>query len=536
MFKKLITSHRLRQRVNWIIAAVLILPFILFFHASFRSPNKGAGGVAGELFGKPVPWDTFQRELQWVRTQWQARLGDIPEGMNVLLAPQAWERLMLLHEAKRNHLQVSDQDLAEMIQGLPLFQENGRFVPERYHRYLAALGMTPPGFEELLRHDLLIERLITSRKGNVSVTDEEIMNAYQQAHERVRASLIRRDVEPLRDTVSHSITDEEIRAYYDAHPDAVQIPARITLDYIGLTTEELGRTLTVSDQEIEDYYTDHPDEFRTEANAAKPLAEVREAIRQRLVNQQASRRLVDLAMDAEDALDAKGTFEELAARVQLPIRTVGPLPVDGPGGPEAPEAPVLEAARSLQEGQISRVVETDHGVYVVRVSKREPMRLPPLEEVRPAIVERVVTEKARATAKADADSLRSRLQSKLAEDVTFEEAAGALGVTPHSPAPFTRTDPIEGLGPVPQVNAAVFAAAPDQPTDVLETPSAFVFLIPRERLAAEAAGLTDAERTRLRDQLVSAAQQTRLAAWLEDVRARAKLKSYIEETPASPSP
>ena len=529
MFKKLIVSKTLRRRVNWIIAGILILPFVLFFHSSLQSPIKGTGGIAGELFGKPVQWETFQQELQWVRTQWQARFGNIPEGMDALLAPQAWERLMLLHEAKRNRLQVSDQDLAETIQQLPLFQENGRFVPERYHRYLAALGTNPPAFEQLLRHDLLIERLINSHKGDVSVTDEEILSAYRQAHERVRVSLILTDPQAFRDAVSHAITEDEVRAQYDAHPEQVQIPAQVTLDYVGLTTEELRHTLTVPEEAIADYYAAHPEEFQTEKHATKPLDEVRDPIRQRLVNQRVSQRLVELAIDCEEALNAKASFEDVAARTQLPIRTIGPVPLGSLGVPNGPEPAVLEAASSLAEGTVSRVVETDNGVYVVRVSRREPLRVPPLEEVRQAVLERLTAEKSREAASAAANALRNQLQEKLVGGAAFEEACRSLGVAPLSPKPFTRTEPIEGLGSVPTVNAAAFAASPGQLTEMLETPSGFVLAMVHERLAAEAEGLTDVERTQLREQLVNDLQQARLAEWLEDVRTRAKLKSYLED-------
>jgi len=193
------------------------------------------------------------------------------------------------------------------------------------------------------------------------------------------------------------------------------------------------------------------------------------------------------------------------------------------------ETAVLDAAASLQEGETSRVIETDRGVYVVRLSRRQPPRLPPLEEVRAAVLERLIAEKSRTAAKTDADALRSQLQPKLAEGVSLEEAASTLGVTPQSPSPFTRTESIEGLGTVPQVNAAVFAAAAGQLTDVLETPSAFVILVPHERLAADAAGLTEEERARLRDQLAQEIQQARLLEWLKDVRARANLKDYTTE-------
>jgi peptidyl-prolyl cis-trans isomerase D len=531
MFKKLIVSKALRRRVNWIIAAILILPFVLFFHTSLQSPIKGAGGIAGELFGKPVSWETFQRELQWVRTQWESRFeGDLPEGMDRLLAPSAWERLMLLAEAKRLRLGVSDRKLAEFIQQLPPFQENGRFVPERYRRYLAAIGTNPQAFEELLRHDLLIEQLLKSRKADVAVTDDEILSAYQQAHERVRVSLILRDLQTFRDPASRTITEDEVRARYDAHPEEVQIPAQITLDYLGLTTEELRGTLTVPEEEMADYYAAHPEEFQSEDNTTKPLDEVRESIRQRLLNQQISRRLVDLAIECEEALNAKASFEDMAARTQLAIRTVGPVPLGSLGVPNGPESAVLEAAFSLEEGAVSRVVETDNGVYVVRVSRREPMRVPPLEEVRHAVVERLIAEKAREGASADAEALYDHLQGTLAEGVAFEEACHSLGVAPLLPAPFTRTEPIQGVGLVPSVNAAAFAASPGQLTEVLDIPSGSAVVLVHERLAADAAGLTDEERARLKEQLVNDVQQIRLAEWLEEVRARAKLKSFLDDT------
>src|SRR3990167_3977994 len=112
MFRKLIVSKPLRRRVSWIIASILILPFILFFHSSFQNPTRGPGGVAGELFGKPVPWETFQQALQWTRSQWQSRFADntIPEAMEPMLIPQAWERLTLLTEANRERLGVRSEE------------------------------------------------------------------------------------------------------------------------------------------------------------------------------------------------------------------------------------------------------------------------------------------------------------------------------------------------------------------------------------------------------------------------------------------
>src|SRR3990167_2378831 len=97
MYKRLFLSHAARRRPSWPIAAVLILPFIFFFHASLRSPAKGPGGNAGTLFGKPVSWDTFEEQRHWTRIQFQAQLSGMPEAMlETLITQYTWERLMLI--------------------------------------------------------------------------------------------------------------------------------------------------------------------------------------------------------------------------------------------------------------------------------------------------------------------------------------------------------------------------------------------------------------------------------------------------------
>ncbi|MDP3703577.1 MAG: hypothetical protein Q8R78_04255, partial [Candidatus Omnitrophota bacterium] len=127
-------------------------------------------------------------------------------------------------------------------------------------------------------------------------------------------------------------------------------------------------------------------------------------------------------------------------------------------------------------------------------------------------------------------ALRTQLHAKLAEGPTGEEAWRIAGLEPLSPKPFTRTEPIEGVGSVPAANEAAFAAATGELTDVVETPSGFMVLLVQERLAADAAGLTEEERTRLRGQLENERQQAHLVEWMQDVRERANLKSYLDHT------
>src|SRR3989338_2913529 len=187
MFKKLIVSPALRRRVSWVIAAVLILPFIFFFHASSQQPSAGA---AGEIFGKPVSWDLFQEHYRMTALRLESQLGEVPEALRPLLIQSTWDWLLLLEEAKRRKVRVSDEEVRRQIQEEPIFRENGRFNSIRYRELLARNGTSPQLFESRIRQQLVVETLIEQVRNAVAVTEEDVKAAYAASREQVKAQVV----------------------------------------------------------------------------------------------------------------------------------------------------------------------------------------------------------------------------------------------------------------------------------------------------------------------------------------------------------
>jgi parvulin-like peptidyl-prolyl isomerase len=90
-------------------------------------------------------------------------------------------------------------------------------------------------------------------------------------------------------------------------------------------------------------------------------------------------------------------------------------------------------------------------------------------------------------------------------------------------APLIREDAIEGLGHVPAVSETLFAAKVSELSDVLETPHAYVLALVEEILPFDDTRWTTDKET-FRAAQLSEQQDAHLAAWLSDVRARARLK------------
>jgi hypothetical protein len=156
----------------------------------------------------------------------------------------------------------------------------------------------------------------------------------------------------------------------------------------------------------------------------------------------------------------------------------------------------------------------------------------PFEQVRDQIRARLAQERTREAAQLQAHELRAKLLGKRQEGLTADEAYLVLGLSPQRPAPCTRSGPIEGLADSGELAKTLAAAPPGQFSDVVPILGGWAFGFVEERLPVDAA-IFAAEQDAFRETLLETRRQERLTAWLDELRERARLKSYLE-TPASP--
>ncbi|MBI4341295.1 MAG: peptidyl-prolyl cis-trans isomerase [Candidatus Omnitrophica bacterium] len=529
MFRKLMASHAAKRRAAWIIFALLVLPFAIY-GVSTRFTDRPAGTV----FGKPISQDEFQAQRAWVLRQMQTQFGEAAEALDSLgafVTQTTWDRILLAEEAKRRRVRVNDLELARFLQEIPALQEGGRFDRQRYLRYITAVGTTPQEFERLLRHNLTVDKLVSSVRSAVTVTEEQVRQAYERANEQLTAAVIFFDIERFLPETSAAATEEAVRAAFDAHSEAYREPERISFEYAGKTREEIPPPAEITEQELDAFYHDHPEQWPTQEDGTpKPLEELREQVRQRVASEKAGKQLTALALDLQDDVDAKRPFEEMVLARGLTKRAAGPLAPDDPWASQAPEPALLYAAAKLAEGEVSPVVQTDRGVYVVRLTVRQPARVPPFEQVREQVRQRVIRDRAKELARDRANRLHEYLTKQLADGKPFEEASAAYE-TPVAAASFTftRSGSIGPLGAVAAANEAAFATPLGSLTAVLEAPTGYAILRPQTRIPADPAKFAEAEEA-LRKETLAAQQSERLNQWLSEVRARARVKSFVDSS------
>ena len=171
---------RNNKRVVQVLLALIVLPFAFWGIESFQ---RGTGSVQdmAEVAGQKITLQEFTQAQRDQQERLRSMLGrnfdpsllDTPEQRAELLDGLIQQRLLAIQAAKSN-LVVTDQQLRDIIVGLPAFQENGKFSKTRYDAMLRAQGMSDVVFEARLRRDVEMQQFNAALAESSLVSKEQV--------------------------------------------------------------------------------------------------------------------------------------------------------------------------------------------------------------------------------------------------------------------------------------------------------------------------------------------------------------------------
>lgn len=214
----------LRKRISWI-AALAVGGMVFWLVFSATTLQHAQENAAGALFGQPVPAQEYRKALGAVTHDAALRFGDryrqqIPDAQ---LEQQAWERLILVTEARRIGIRVSDREVIEEIRKIPLFQtRDGQFDPPGYENVMRySLGTTSRAYEEETRDGLAIRKLFDRAVGNPTLTEQEILEEFERRKKLPKSEEIQ--LESVRAEIEKELLDQKrLRAYFTWYQDLLQ--------------------------------------------------------------------------------------------------------------------------------------------------------------------------------------------------------------------------------------------------------------------------------------------------------------------------
>src|SRR6201992_3936415 len=349
-----------------------------------------SGGFMGRYFGTTTSITTPEVQQVAERILQQKHYPDMVLPYIMPQAAQALiQREVLLQEANRLGLQVGDADLRRAMQTGPFSQAlfpGGQFIGEdKYADFVSNYFHTSiADFESQVKKEIEINRLEAMVTGGVTVSDQDVRDAYRQQGTKIKFDYAVINSEDLRKQINP--TDAELQAFFKQsaarYKDAV--PETRKLTYIALNqTDVPNGAPPVTHQQVEQYYQSHQKEFQVPEEAK---------VRHILIKVPAS---ADAKTDAAAKQKADGLLKQIKGGGDF--AALAKANSDDPGSKEQGGDLVLiqrgvtvpefeKTAFALQPGQVSDVIKTQFGYHIIKVEEKQTANLKPLDEVRAQIV------------------------------------------------------------------------------------------------------------------------------------------------------
>ncbi len=338
---KILRKKGVAKKILWVVAVIIIISFGFFGTAYlFKSPS-----YAGELFGKKISKEDFEKIYQSTRIQAIVRYGDSFYQIQPFLDLESdtWDRLILLHEAEKRGIKATDQEVITTIEQYPFFKRNEQFDNSLYVNIIQnILHVKEREFEESVRDSIKFSKIFEQETSHVAVLDEEAFEAYKKKNEKVQVTYIFIDPQKFKNPVI--ATEEELKEYFTQNQLEFFIPTLINVEYILLPLEE------------------------TEGEESSGLRKKKaETLRKEMAN--------------------NPDLKSIAQKYDLDVKMSGFFSLEQPDLSLGWSYDILNQIFELAPDEIAGPLETEKGFTVLKIKERKEAHMPEFLEVKDKVKE-----------------------------------------------------------------------------------------------------------------------------------------------------
>ena len=490
MLKILRQKKRAQKIILSGMVGVMVFAFVLWGAGSSKQSSKESS-YAGVVFGRRVSNPEFRKIRLSCLNDLKFRFG---ENYNVLLQfvdlnNQAWIKLILLEHAKKQKIAASNQEVVDEIASNPLFSKDGKFNQDTYGRIIRYfLGSQPREFEEQTRNNLIIRKLYVQATKDVALTDPEVLEAYKKDNETLSVHYIQANSKNFLSAIK--ISEDELNGYYQKNSNQFKRPPTVKIEYIGI-------------------------DYSPDSNEAQRIG----------ISEQMN--------NIHSKIKKTNELKSLAAENKITHNESGFFASDEPlEGIESEE--FYKYAFSLGAGQISPVIKTLKGVYILKVIQKKDPYIPELAEARPKAEEALKLIKAKEEARKKTEDYKNKIDGYLRNDpaINLKKAAELLGVELKTTPAFKRDQAIPDSDIDISVLNSAFELKPSEISPILEDAKSS-FIIEPDKFTGIDQEKFKQDKTTYSDSLLERKKQNTFNSLQSELITKANLKQYISSS--SPS-
>ena len=288
-------NNKGKNSVMWVLMGLMVAGL-----GGYGVTNFGASvNAIGSVGGREVDLRDYARALNQEISAMSAQIGTpltFPQaqqlGLTDKVRAQLFATAALEDEADDLGLSVGDAEVRRAVTSIQAFRGiDGSFDRDAYKLTLRQQGLTEAEFETRLRSESargLLQRAVIGATGAPEGFVKALAAWTNETRDFTLAELIPADL----DTAVEAPSEEALKTYYDAHPEAYTRPETRHITYVWLSPEMVQPEIQIDDATLRAAYDQRIDEFvvpekrlverlvfssREEAEAAKARLDAGEA-------------------------------------------------------------------------------------------------------------------------------------------------------------------------------------------------------------------------------------------------------------------
>lgn len=459
------------QKHNKIVFTILLAVIIVAFVFTIGNmPGLGGGErqvVATDYFGYNLQSERDVREMmRYGGISFRIEHGEHEVSSNQL---QSFVLNRVAYENLADTLRIpppTEEQLRHFLAGRPAFQNSeGAFDVTAYSSFIDNIDADPElstgDVAWVLEQDFRINEARKLLEGPGYVLPTEVRLQLERNQELWSLDIATIDLNAFQPEIE--VTDEQLEEFFAENSFRYEREPRIVFSYVLFDRDDfVDGVPPLTEDEVTTYFeqnrarftpepepaTEADDETETEEPKEVTLADVRDEVETALRRQKAIRVAGLSASDFAYAMFQQGTrpgseaFDELITNYKGELHEAPPasrseFPQNLGFSYEAREAVFrLDADRDFSDPVR---IGDDYAVLIYKETL--PSYVPPMEEVKAEVEQDYRAEERRRLIAERGQEIRASITEKMAEEVSFIEAAESEGLTTESVEPFTRIAP-----------------------------------------------------------------------------------------------
>ncbi len=253
-----------RKRVVQVIMVIAVLPFLFWGLESYQSSdgNDYIAIISGEKIYRQefdqALRDRFDSMRSSMGDSFNASMLDDPK-IRVSVLEDLIQKRLLNIEADRLKITISDSQLVDILQGISVFQQDGKFSNELYRELLRNKGLDVVKFESNIRQDMMRQQVVDGYLKNGFISNTVVKNLIRLSEEKREINSLQIDPSEFLSTIKPN--DKEIKKYYSKHQDEFKRSEEIKVEYLVLSVDNLAEKVVLEANEVQNYFKKNKSEF-----------------------------------------------------------------------------------------------------------------------------------------------------------------------------------------------------------------------------------------------------------------------------------